>query len=133
MKTDSIKLSTIIPTAPEKIYNAWLSSKQHSAMTGGGEVKISKKVGSKFSAWDGYCNGKILELVENKKIRSTWRADEFSDDAEDSILEILLEPNKKGTKLTLLQSNIPSGLAKNYKGGWKDFYFIPMLEYFSKK
>ncbi|GDX53401.1 hypothetical protein LBMAG27_24480 [Bacteroidota bacterium] len=133
MKTDSIKLSTVIPATPEKIYKAYLNSKQHAAMTNGGAVKISAKVGSKFSAWDGYCSGKILELIENKKIISTWWAAEFPEEAEDSMLEILLEPTAKGTKLTLTQTNIPFGLGKNYKSGWSDFYFKPMLEYFSKK
>lgn len=133
MKQSKIKLSVIIPTTPEKIYKAYLNSKQHAEMTGGGVVKISAKVGSKFSAWDGYCSGKILELIENKKIVTTWSADEFPEEAEDSILEILLEPISKGTKLTLTQTNIPVGLGKNYKTGWNDFYFKPMLEYFSKK
>lgn len=133
MKTDSIKLSAVIPATAEKVYHAYLNSKQHAAMTKGGTVKISAKVGSKFSAWDGYCSGKILELIENKKIVSTWRADEFPEEAEDSILEILLEPNSKGTKLTFIQTKIPAGLGKNYKSGWNDFYFEPMIEYFNGK
>lgn len=133
MKTDSIKFSVILPSTPEKIYKSYLNSKLHSEMIGGSAVKISAKVGSKFSAWDGYCSGKILELSANKKIISTWRADEFPEDAEDSILEILLEPKSNGTKLTLKQTNIPFGLGKNYKSGWNDFYFKPMLEYFGAK
>ena len=133
MKSDSIKISIVLPDTPEKIYSAYLSSKQHTEMTGGGTAKISAKVGSKFTAWDGYCSGKILEIIENKKIVTTWRAAEFPEDADDSILEILLEPTKKGTKLSLQQTNIPVGLGKNYKSGWNDFYFKPMLEYFSKK
>ncbi len=133
MKHDSLKLNTAIPASPEKIYKAYLNNKQHAAMTNGGAVKISAKVGSKFTAWDGYCGGKILELIENKKIVSTWRAAEFQEEAEDSILEILLQPTSKGTKLTLIQTKIPSGLGKNYKNGWKDFYFEPMIEYFGNK
>ncbi len=133
MKSDSIKISIVLPDTPEKIYKAYLNSKQHTAMTGGGPAKIFAKVGSKFTAWDGYCSGKILELIEYKKITSTWRAVEFPENAEDSILEILLEPIAKGTNLTLIQTNVPDGLGKNYKSGWNDFYFKPMLEYFSNK
>lgn len=133
MKTESIKLSTLLPSTPEKIYQAYLNSKKHSEMTGGGSAKIRAKVGSKFTAWDGYCGGKILELIENKKIVSTWRASEFPVDADDSILEIELEEKRNGTQISLKQTHIPASLSKNYKSGWTDFYFKPMFEYFNKK
>ena len=52
------KLTTTIPTSPERVYQAWLSSKQHTSMKGG-EAKCTKRSGGTFSAED----AEILRLV----------------------------------------------------------------------
>ena len=39
-----IRVSTVLPAGPEQIYKAWMSSRQHSAMTGG-DVKITARMG----------------------------------------------------------------------------------------
>lgn len=132
MKTDIIKMEIVLPVTPEKIYKAWLNSKEHSAFTGG-EAKIQNKLNSKFSAWDGYITGKIISTEENKKIIQTWRTSEFPDKAKDSLLEISLKAVKGGTKLTLIHTDIPKGDKKKYTDGWKEYYFIPMKKYFSAK
>lgn len=128
---ESLKVSTTLPASPEKVYTAWLSSKEHSAFTGG-SAKISNKVGGKFTAWDGYISGKNLELKPYKKIVQAWHTTDFNKTDEDSRLEIILEKIKTGTKLTLIHTNIPKGQAKEYKQGWLDYYFTPMKEFFIK-
>jgi len=115
----------------KKIYDAWISSKGHSKMTDN-PAKVENKVGGKFTAWDEYISGTTVELIPDKKIVQKWRTTEFPDDAQDSDLEILLEPAGKGTKLTLVHTNIPEGQKKQYKDGWNEFYFEPMKEYFKK-
>ena len=57
-------LSEIIPAKPAEIYEAWLSSEGHAAMTGS-PAQVDGKVGGEFSAWDGYIFGKTLELTPN--------------------------------------------------------------------
>ncbi|MDO8754759.1 MAG: SRPBCC family protein [Anaerolineales bacterium] len=113
----------------EKIYKAWLSTQGHTLMTGS-PAKVNGRVGGDFTAWDGYIWGTFLELDENKRIVQTWRTGEFPEEAEDSIVEILLEEVNGKTKLTLKHSNIPDGQAESYKTGWEDYYFKPMREYF---
>ena len=115
----------------ESIYKAWLSSEGHSAITGS-PAKVDGTVDGDFVAWDGYIQGMFLELEENKRIVQAWRTAEFPAEAEDSIVEILLEEDHGKTKLTLKHSNIPEGQADGYKSGWDDFYFKPMREYFGK-
>lgn len=127
---DSLSVSTLLPATPKQVYDAWLSSKGHTEMTGG-ESKGNAKVGSVFTAWDGYIEGKNLELEPNKRIVQSWRTSEFPEDADDSRLEITLEKVKDGTKITLNHTNIPKGQGKQYKQGWHDHYFKPMREYFS--
>lgn len=127
---EKLKVSTWINTSPEKLYDAWLSSKEHSAFTGG-KAAIIPKVGGKISAWDGYISGKVLALQPSKSITQTWRSSDFSDSDEDSILKVIFEKAVKGTKLTLIHTNIPNGKSKGYKQGWKDYYFMPMQKYFA--
>jgi activator of HSP90 ATPase len=122
-------ISEILPAKPAEIYEAWLSSEGHTAMTGS-PAKVDGKVGGEFSAWDGYIFGKTLELMSDQRIVQTWRTSEFPDDAPDSHLEVLLEEVAEGTKITLSHSNMPGAQADSYRQGWEDFYFKPMKEYF---
>ncbi|MGA2480064.1 MAG: SRPBCC domain-containing protein, partial [Spirochaetia bacterium] len=131
MKFDSISTSAVIPAEPKAVYTAWMSSKGHSEMTGSGAT-VSARAGGAFSAWDGYISGKTLELKSPSRILQAWRTTEFAAEDPDSMLEVLLEEAKGGTKVTLKHTNIPAGHGAEYKKGWIDFYFKPMKEYFSK-
>ena len=115
---------------PEEIYRTWLDSKGHSEMTGG-EAYITHKTGEKFTAWDGYISGRNLELEPDKKIVQSWRSSEFDFEEEDSLLEIRLEKENGGTRLSLKHSNLSEEGIK-YKQGWIDNYFTPMKKYFEK-
>lgn len=122
-------LSEIIPAKPAEIYEAWLSTEGHTAMTGS-PAKVDGNVGGKFSAWEGYIFGTTLELTLNQRIIQTWRTSEFPDDAPDSHLEVLLEEVAQGTKVNLIHRNMPEDQVDSYRQGWEDFYFKPMKEYF---
>ena len=128
---ESLKMSISLPVSAEKLYKAWLSSKEHSLFTGA-EAKASSKLNAKHSSWDGYIWGKNLELKAGKKIVQSWRTSEFPEDAPDSILEITFEEKAGKTKLNLYHHNLQKGDAKKYKKGWDDFYFTPMKHYFTK-
>ena len=122
-------LSEIIPAKPAEIYEAWLSTEGHTAMTGS-PAKVDGNVGGKFSAWEGYIFGTTLELTLNQRIIQTWRTSEFPDDAPDSHLEVLLEEVAQGTKVKLIHRDMPEDQVDSYRQGWEDFYFKPMKEYF---
>ena len=124
-------LSEVFKSTASKLYNAWLSSDRHSALTGS-PAKVDGTVGGKFTAWDGYIFGTTLELTPNQRIVQTWRTSEFADDAPDSRLEISLEDVKGGVKVTLAHSNIPEDQVDSYRQGWEDFYFKPIREYYGE-
>lgn len=128
---ESLKMSVTLPVKADKLYKAWLTSKEHAAFTGGA-AKVSSKVGGKFTAWDGYISGKNTELKANKKIVQTWRTSEFPENAPDSILEIDFEEKNGKTKLNLYHYNLQKGDAKKYRDGWRDYYFEPMKQYFGE-
>jgi activator of HSP90 ATPase len=122
-------LSEIIRAKPSKIYDAWLSSEGHTAMTGN-PANVDGNVGGEFSAWDGYIFGKTLEMTPDQRIVQAWRTSEFPDEAPDSHLEVLLEEVPEGTRVTLTHSNMPEDQVESYRQGWEDFYFKPMKDYF---
>jgi activator of HSP90 ATPase len=124
-------LSEVFNAKPSEVYNAWLSSDGHSAITGS-PAKVDGKVGGKFSAWDGYIFGSTLELTPDHRIVQAWRTSEFPDDAPDSHLEVLLEKAEGGTRVSFTHSDMPEDQVDSYKQGWEDFYFKPMREYFGK-
>ena len=119
----------IFKSTASEIYNAWLSSDGHSAITGS-PAKVDGKIGGNFSAWDGYIFGTTLELAPNQTIVQAWRTSEFADDAPDSRLEVSLEDVEGGVKVTLTHSDMPEDQVDSYRQGWEDFYFKPMREYF---
>jgi len=130
--SDSIRLTFTLPTIPKILYNAWLNSNSHSAFTKSKAV-IEKKVGSTFSAYDGYITGTNELLHMNKRIVQKWRTTDFEESNGDSNLEIFFEKVPKGTKVIIEHSNLPKGTGKSYRKGWRDNYFKPMKEYFEEK
>ena len=132
MKTESFSMSAVIPGEPREVFDSWLSSKGHSAMTQS-PARASARVGGAFTAWDGYITGKNLELEPGKRIVQSWRTTEFPADAPDSRVEIRLEPATTGTRLILKHTLIPAGQGGGYRQGWRDYYFVPMKRFFGRK
>ena len=119
-----------INATPEHIYQSWLSSDGHTNMTGG-RATSSDKVGDKFTAWDGYIEGKNIALSLNKRIVQSWRTSQFEEHEEDSQIEILLKQIGDQTELILHHTNVPES-GEHYIEGWNTHYFQPMKAYFSK-
>jgi len=130
MATESIQVSGVVRAPPDRIYEAWLDSAEHSAMTGG-RATIDANVGGRFTAWDGYIEGATLELEPGRRIVQRWRTSEFPPDAADSVVEIRLEPLEEGTRIIFLHSDIPEGQRTKYEQGWREHYLDPMDRYFA--
>lgn len=128
---ERFELSAIIPATPEDIYDDWLSSEGHSDMTGG-EAVCDAKVGSTFSAWDGYITGENLELERPSRIVQRWWTSEFPRGT-DSRVEIRLDAEGQGTRVTIHHWDIPDAVSGRYEEGWKDHYLNPMTRYYSRR
>jgi len=121
-------VSATIPASPKEVYDAWLTSKSHAAITGS-PARVSARPGGRFTAWDGYIAGKNLKLVPGRRIVQTWRTTEFAATDPGSQIDLKLENSARGTKVTLRHTNIPGGQS-DYKTGWSTCYFEPMKAYF---
>jgi activator of HSP90 ATPase len=127
----SYELTCELPASPQAVYEAWLSSAGHSAMTGA-KAKASKKIGAAYSAWDGYIVGRNLALDPGRRIVQSWRTTEFAADDPDSTVTIEVKPLGAGTRLTLRHDGVPDGQTTYEASGWREFYFEPMLAYFAR-
>lgn len=124
MKT--FKKYILLPAPPEEVYLG-LTKAQSIQLWTGAEVEFEEEVGTEFSFWDGDIVGKNLELEPGKKIVQQWY---FGEENEPSIVTIKLHPDKKGTSLEFVQTNIPDedfeefteGINEHYLGGLADFF-----------
>lgn len=129
MTYDSLSISEVIPASPDRIYAAWLSSAEHSAFTGD-KATVEPYVGGKHSSFDGYAVGRTIELQPGRRIVQTWRAEDFPIGSPDSRIEVTLEETVGGTMLTILHTEIPSGLGTSCRDSWLKYYLEPLKGYF---
>jgi activator of HSP90 ATPase len=126
MKTRTIKQTISFKSPPSEIYELLMDSEKHSIITGA-PAKISKKVGGKISAYEGYISGKNMELVKNKKIVQKWRGSDWPA-GHYSIATFEFIKMKSGTKLIFTQTSVPEEEYENVAQGWYEFYWNPMKE-----
>lgn len=132
MKTRTIRQTVTLPAAPRTVFKALADSKQHSAFTGS-KAKIPKRAGGRMTAYGGYISGKVLGLWPEMGLLQTWRTTEWPNGAPDSRLEIRLAPTGKGTRLTMIHSEVPASRAKSLTSGWKAYYWAPLRSYLKRR
>jgi activator of HSP90 ATPase len=132
MKVKAIRQKVIIPNAsPEEVYDAYMDPQKHADMTGA-SASIDPIAGGRFSAWEGYINGKILELEKGRRVVQEWATTEWPEGYAPSRLELSFKAVKGGTEITLVQTNVPEEEATAYDEGWYEFYWDPMKAYLKK-
>ncbi len=127
-----IKQTVIIPASPDEVYAAYVDAEKQSEFT---ESKATgkPKVGGKFTAWDGYIYGKYLELEPGRRVVQQWETTDWAEGYGPSTLELTFKPVAGGTEITMVHSNVPKEQEDELAGGWDEFYWKPMKEYFNKK
>jgi len=129
MKTKNIRQSVQFKAAPLAVYEAMMDVKKHARFTGA-SAKISRKVGGGFSAYDGYCEGKNLELKAGKTIVQSWRSSDWPE-GHFSTVTFEMAKNSRGTQLRFSQTGIPESQVIAIREGWKEFYWKPMKKMFA--
>ncbi len=131
--TYDFRLSCTLPASPEAVYDAWLDSACHSAMTGA-PATIGQRVGETYSP--------LGTATSSARRSSSFPGDGSSSPGAppnsattdpDSTVAVELEPTRAGTRLTLSHSGVPDDQTDYENGGWRDFYFSPMKAYFARE
>ena len=130
MKTKTIHQTVTFKATPHEIYETLMYAKKHSQLTGS-NARITKKVGDKFSIYEGEIEGVNLELVPDRKIVQSWRYSDWPE-GHYSKATFLLEESKDATKLIFTQTEVPEGLYQDVAQGWRDYYWQPMKEMLEK-
>ncbi len=130
-KTGAIRQTATFKATPHQVYEALMDAKKHAQFTGG-EAEISRKVGGKFSTFDGWAQGENVELVPDQKIVQTWHCDDWPD-GHFSQITISLTKVEGGTRLSFHQTGIPQSAMGDIKQGWREFYWEPMKKMLAKK
>jgi len=131
VRTKTIRQNAFIPADPGDLYNAFLDPTKHSEITGAAAT-CERRVGGKFSAWDGYISGVNLRLENGRRIIQRWKTSEWPKGYKPSTLELAFKPKGKGTVVHLVQTNVPAAQVDSYKRGWVDYYWTPLKRYFGK-
>lgn len=124
IKTKDLKQGAMFNASPHDVYEMLMDSKRHSAFCDS-KAKISRKVGGKFTAYDGWIEGKNLKLVKDKEIVQTWREEDWPK-GHYSTVKFLLKRSGNSTKLMFSHKGIPEKRYKDISSGWKEFYWERM-------
>ena len=131
--TRNVRVSFVVPAAPDDVYGAWLDSAAHAAMTGGQRAEIEPRTFGRHMSGDGYIEGVILELDAGRRIVQTWRSTEFQKSSPDSRLEVHFGHDRGGTRVGIEHEDVPVELADDIEAGWTKFYAEPMKAYFGQQ
>ncbi|RYD58396.1 MAG: ATPase [Sphingobacteriales bacterium] len=117
-----------LPAPPEDVYLA-LTKELSIQLWTGAHAEFEDKPDTEFSFWDGDIVGKNLELDYGKKIVQQWY---FGEDNEPSIVTIKLHPDKTGTSMEFLQTNIPDEDFEDFIEGLQEYYFDGLRDFFEE-
>ena len=97
----------------------------------GEDAVMEETVGSEFSLWEDSICGINLEFEKDRKIVQEWFFGEEDEDKK-SIVTIKLHPDKKGTSMEVVQTNIPDEAYQNIAEGWEEDYFDGLNQLFEQ-
>jgi activator of HSP90 ATPase len=115
-------------TSPKDLYTIYMNGDKHSVATGA-PAQITDTEESNFSAHNGYITGKNLQLIKDRLIVQSWRAQSWSSDDIDSTFIIYLEPQGNDTLLHAIHANVPDNACDDLNSGWHKMYWEPFRLY----
>jgi activator of HSP90 ATPase len=119
-----IHLETIFPAAPGQIYELLTNGAKFGEVTGKAG-KGGGAPGAYFSLFEGWVEGRQIELVSNERVVQAWRFMNWEPGVY-SIVRFSLSPKGSGTKLVLDQKAVPAEVHEHVRTNWGGFYFEPM-------
>ncbi len=119
-----------ITAAPADVYNA-LTNKAMLEIWTGEDAVMEPEAGTEFSLWEESINGLNLEFEKDHKIVQEWYFGEEDEDKK-SIVTIKLHPDKKGTIMEVVQTNVPDEAYRNIAEGWEEDYYQGLNELFEQ-
>jgi activator of HSP90 ATPase len=131
-RTATIRQRVTIPAPPEAVYKALTNARLHAGFTEASATGPAR-AGYRFTAWDGYIEGKHLVLQPGRRIVQEWSTSQWPKGCSASLLELRLRAAKTGTELTMVQCGVPASQARSLRSGWAEYYWKPLRAWFAKR
>lgn len=106
----------------DDLWRLYMDAKEHTAALGS-EARITARTGAKFSAWDGYIEGKNLSVLPKRLVVQSWRASDWTDDDPDSVLVLSFRDVDGAAEVDMVHANVPDDQAEALDEGWKENYW----------
>ncbi len=129
--TKAIQHAVRFEASPKQLFEMYMDSRKHSEATGG-RARIERKVGGKFSTWNGALSGRNLKIVPNKMIVQAWRSVHFKLSDPDSILILQFRKAGAGCIVEMVHANVPVQDHQGVRGGWPKYYWRPWKKYLAR-
>ena len=117
----TIRQQVHLAASPEELFDLYLDSRKHSAATGA-KASVSRRVGGKFTAFQGALVGRNLAIVPGHLIVQTWRGADWPKTELDSMLVLTFDEARGGGRISLIHTNIPDRHYPGIKKGWNTYY-----------
>lgn len=127
-----VKQRVTLPAPARALYAMYLSPQTHKAITGG-RVVISARPGSRFSAFNGVLQGRMLYTVPGRMIVQSWRSTGWKKSDLDSTLILRFTPARRNGRIDLVHANVPDHDYRGVNNGWKRYYWGPWRRYLARK
>jgi len=129
MKT--IKQTHVIHVSPKRVFEALTNPKDIETWSGSG-AKFETKEGGKYSMWDNWVKGEVLEIDPPEKLAQTWEPSDWEPQKEQSVATFTLHEKGGGTEIEFEHTNVPEEHYKSTSEGWRDYYLGAIKEYLEK-
>lgn len=124
--TKHIHLEASLPAAPDRIYELLTNGAKFGDVTGK-PGKGGGAPGAFFSIFDGWIEGRQIDLVPNERVVQAWRFMDW-DPGVYSIVRFTLSPEGTGTKMVVDQEAVPAAVHEHVRTNW-GFYFEPLSKF----
>ena len=118
--------------SPGQLFNIYMDSRKHSAAIQA-EAVISRKVGTKFAAHDGWISGKNIAIVPGRMIVQSWRGADWKKRDVDSILILTFSRVRDGGQITVVHANVPDQWHVRLSKGWNTHYWNRWRAYLKRR
>jgi len=125
-----IHLEVKFPVAPALVYELFTNGAKFGEVTGQ-PGKGGGSTGAFFSLFDGWLQGRQVELIPNELIAQAWRFMDWEPGIY-SMVRFKLIPEGNGTRLILDQDGVPAAFHEHVKTNWDGFYFAPFRKHFQQ-
>ena len=124
----NIHQEVTINAPPDRIYELLTNGAKFGDVTGK-PGKGGGAPGAFFSLFDGWLQGRQVELVANERIAQAWRFMDWEPGIY-SAVRFELKPEGTGTRIILDQNGVPEAFHEHVKTNWDGFYFAPFKKHF---